>query len=89
MHLGGFNGAEVVHFIDTETMEDLLEITWGDQKLMRLPRLRTPQSWAIAYMEDEPCSRLPKRLVLPRSALSESCDALDKRFTEALLELAD
>lgn len=82
----GFNGAEVVHFIDCETFEDLIEVVWGDQRLMRLPRMRTPCSWAISYSEEDPCIRTPKRLVLPRVALSESCNELDKRFTEALLE---
>jgi len=84
----GFNAAEVVHFVDTETMDDLIEITWGDQKLMRLPQLRTPQSWSLSYTEDETCIRNPKTLILSREALSESCEALDRRFTAFLLELA-
>lgn len=88
LYLGGFNAAGVVHFIDIESMEDLIEVTWGDQKLMRLPRMRTPQSWALAYAEDEPCTRPSKMLLLPRSVLSESVEALDRRFTAHLLELA-
>jgi len=84
----GFNGAEAVYFIDTRTLEGVIEITWGDQALMRSPRLRTPQAWALSYDEQEPCTRSPMILVLPSTVLSESCEALNRRFTAFLLELA-
>jgi hypothetical protein len=84
----GFNGAEAVHFVDGATFEDIIQVTWGDQKLMRRPCLRTLQSWALSYAADEPCIRNPKTLILPMEVLSESCEALDRRFTAALLELA-
>lgn len=85
----GFNCAEVVHFIDTETMEDLLEFTWGDRNDLCRPRFRTPQSWALSYSDEVDCTRAPRKLMLPRSVASESSDQLKARFTEALLELAD
>lgn len=85
----GFNCAEVVYFIDANTFEDCIEITWGDQKVMRLPRFRTPQSYSMSYSEEDPCIREGRvHLLMPRSALSLSCDALDQQFTAVLLELA-
>lgn len=84
----GFNCAEVVHFIDIETFEDCLEVIWGDQKVMRLPRFRTPHSYAMSYSEEDSCVREGRvHLLMPCCALSLSCDALDKQFTAALLEL--
>lgn len=84
----GFNCAEVIHFINTETFEDCLEVIWGDQKVMRLPRMRIPQSYAMSYSEEDPCTRAPRQLLMTRSALSLSCDELDRQFTAHLLEIA-
>lgn len=83
----GFNAAEVVHFIDIDTMEDLLEFTWGDREQMSLPRFRTPQCYALSYSSEVPCTRAPKNVVLPRSVASESCSQLKDRFVAALLEV--
>lgn len=86
MHLG-FNAAGVERWIDPDTFEPRIAITFGDQVQMRKPRLRTPCEWALSYSEEMACIRESRTIEVPFSALYEASYDFDKRFTEALLEI--
>lgn len=83
----GFNCAGVERWLDVSTMDPRLAITWGDQALMRRPRLRTPCEWAMSYDESEPCTRQMKTVEFPESIRFESIPEIEGRFASALLEL--
>jgi hypothetical protein len=84
----GFNAAGVERWLDAETFEPRLAITWGDQREMRRPKLRIPMEWALSYDEESPCSRQQKTIEFPDSIRSESAANLRRRFHAELLELA-
>lgn len=83
----GFNAAGVERWLDAETFEPRLSITWGDQTVMRLPRLRTPCEWVLSYSEEVGCMRAPKTIQYDESILSQPASEMRRRFHEQLLEL--
>lgn len=83
----GFNAAGVEHWCDSETFESRLTITFGEQKAMRRPRLRTPCDWALSYAEDVACTREQRTIEVPFDTVYKASYDIDHLLTTKLLEL--
>jgi hypothetical protein len=85
----GFNCAEVQRVYDINVDANILRFIWGDRANMNARnRLETPMEWGRSYSEEVECSRGPRTLVLPEDVAFEASYDLQKRFAEALLEVA-
>jgi hypothetical protein len=83
----GFNAAGVEHWYDSETFEPRLTITFGEQKAMRRPRLRTPCDWALSYAEDVACTREQRTIEVPFDTVYKASYDVEQLITTKLLEL--
>jgi hypothetical protein len=83
----GFSAAEVVRWCNPETLDLETRVTWGDAKVLKAPRLRTPQEYAVAYADDEPCLRKPVSFRLSEADFLRAAGDLRQCFYGALLEV--
>lgn len=84
----GFNAVGVESWIDSDTFEGRIVITFWSCDELRKPRLRPPSEWALSWTDEKPCVRNKRMIEMSHSALCEPVKELTARFTEALLELA-
>jgi hypothetical protein len=83
----GFNAALVERYVNEETGEGHLVITWGTREYCDAPRLRPPCEWAHSWNEEPEFMREPCILELPDTARYGTSDDLRDRFTQELLML--
>jgi hypothetical protein len=84
----GFNAVGVERWIDPESFQPRLAISFGDQELMRKPRLRTPCDWALSYSEEVPCIRAPRHVEVPVELIERPMPTVRAYLVEQLLELS-